>query len=108
MSQLYKEQTRISARNVEQIVYRPLEGFVFALTPFNFTSICKVIPCAAPAMLGNVVVWNHKTQIYSAQIIMELFQAAGLPDGVINMITVSGSTAGKVIFEDGKFWHYFY
>ena len=60
------------------------------ITPFNFTSICANL-CAAPAMLGNVVVWKPaETQIYSAQVIMEIFQAAGLPDGVINMVTVSG------------------
>lgn len=103
MSQLYKEQPESQPGMWNRLEHRPLEGFVFALTPFNFTSICANL-CAAPAMLGNVVVWKPaETQIYSAQIIMELFQAAGLPDGVINMITVSGSTAGKVIFEDENF-----
>ena len=103
MSQLYKEQPESQPGMWNRLEHRPLEGFVFALTPFNFTSICANL-CAAPAMLGNVVVWKPaETQIYSAQIIMELFQAAGLPDGVINMITVSGSNAGKVIFEDENF-----
>ena len=103
MSQLYKEQPESQPGMWNRLEHRPLEGFVFALTPFNFTSICANLS-AAPAMLGNVVVWKPaETQIYSAQIIMELFQAAGLPDGVINMITVSGSTAGKVIFEDSNF-----
>ena len=83
--------------------HRPLEGFIFALTPFNFTSICANL-CAAPAMLGNVIVWKPaETQIYSAQVIMELFQEAGLPDGVINMVTVSGKTISKVIFENENF-----
>jgi len=103
MSQLYKEQPESLPGIWNRLEHRPLEGFIFALTPFNFTSICANLS-AAPAMLGNVVVWKPaETQIYSAQIIMELFQAAGLPDGVINMITVSGSTAGKVIFEDPNF-----
>ena len=103
MSQLYKEQPESLPGIWNRLEHRPLEGFIFALTPFNFTSICANLS-AAPAMLGNVVVWKPaETQIYSVQIIMELFQAAGLPDGVINMITVSGSTAGKVIFEDPNF-----
>ena len=103
MSQLYKEQPESLPGMWNRLEHRPLEGFIFALTPFNFTSICANLS-AAPAMLGNVVVWKPaETQIYSAQIIMELFQAAGLPDGVINMVTVSGSTAGKVIFEDPNF-----
>lgn len=103
MSQLYKEQPESQPGMWNRLEHRPLEGFVFALTPFNFTSICANLS-AAPAMLGNVVVWKPaETQIYSAKIIMELFQAAGLPDGVINMITVSGSTAGKVIFENENF-----
>ncbi|MFM8964444.1 MAG: aldehyde dehydrogenase family protein, partial [Sphingomonadales bacterium] len=83
--------------------YRPLEGFVFALTPFNFTSIAANLS-AAPAMMGNVVVWKPaETQIYSAQVIMELFEAAGLPAGVINMVTVSGQVAGDVIFSHKEF-----
>ncbi len=103
MSQLYKEQPESLPGMWNRLEHRPLEGFIFALTPFNFTSICANLS-AAPAMLGNVVVWKPaETQIYSAQVIMELFQAAGLPDGVINMVTVSGSTAGKVIFEDPNF-----
>jgi acyl-CoA reductase-like NAD-dependent aldehyde dehydrogenase len=82
-----------------RLEYRPLEGFVFALTPFNFTSIAANLS-AAPALMGNVVVWKPaESQIYSAQVIMELFKAAGLPDGVINMVTVSGQVAGEVIFK---------
>ena len=86
-----------------RLEHRPLEGFVFALTPFNFTSICANL-CAAPTMLGNVVIWKPaETQIYSAQIIMELFQAAGLPNGVINMVTVSGKEISNVIFKNKDF-----
>ena len=103
MSQLYKEQPESQPGMWNRLEHRPLEGFVFALTPFNFTSICANL-CAAPAMLGNVVVWKPaETQIYSAQVIMELFQAAGLPDGVINMVTVSGREISKVVFEDKDF-----
>jgi len=103
MSQLYKEQPESAAGMWNRLEHRPLEGFVFALTPFNFTSICANL-CAAPAMLGNVIIWKPaETQIYSAQIIMELFQAAGLPDGVINMLTVSGKEISKVIFENKNF-----
>ena len=103
MSQLYKEQPESQPGMWNRLEHRPLEGFVFALTPFNFTSICANL-CAAPAMLGNVVVWKPaETQIYSAQVIMEIFQAAGLPDGVINMVTVSGREISKVVFEDKDF-----
>jgi len=103
MSQLYKEQPESLPGMWNRLEHRPLEGFIFALTPFNFTSICANL-CAAPAMLGNVVVWKPaETQIYSAQVIMELFQAAGLPDGVINMVTVSGKEISKVVFQDKNF-----
>ena len=103
MSQLYKEQPESQPGMWNRLEHRPLEGFVFALTPFNFTSICANL-CAAPAMLGNVVVWKPaETQIYSAQVIMELFEAAGLPKGVINMVTVSGREIASVIFEDKNF-----
>ena len=103
MSQLYQEQPESQPGMWNRLEHRPLEGFVFALTPFNFTSICANL-CAAPAMLGNVIVWKPaETQIYSAQVIMELFQAAGLPDGVINMVTVSGREISKVVFEDKDF-----
>ena len=103
MTQIYREQPESLPGMWNRLQYRPLEGFVFALTPFNFTSIAANL-CAAPAMMGNVVVWKPaETQIYSAQVIMELFQAAGLPDGVINMVTVSGKDAGDVIFRHKDF-----
>ena len=83
--------------------FRPLEGFVFALTPFNFTSIAGNLP-VAPVMMGNVCVWKpSKTAIYSASVIMEILREAGLPDGVINLVYVSGPAAGKIIFSHPDF-----
>jgi 1-pyrroline-5-carboxylate dehydrogenase len=77
--------------------YRPLEGFVLAITPFNFTAIAANL-CAAPAMLGNTVVWKPSdTQMLSAHVIMKLFKEAGLPDGVINMIPADGPLAGQTL-----------
>ena len=103
MTQLYKEQPESSPGIWNRLEYRPLEGFVFAITPFNFTAIAANL-CAAPAMMGNVVVWKPAdSQIYSAQVIMELFKAAGLPDGVVNMVTVDGPVAGDVIFKHSSF-----
>src|SRR5690606_35136558 len=79
------------------------EGFVFALTAFNVTVIARDL-LAAPALMGNTVVWKPaSTQIYSAQIIMEVFMEAGMPDGVINLIFVDGPTAGEVIFSHRDF-----
>ena len=103
MTQIYKEQPESLPGMWNRLEYRPLEGFVFALTPFNFTSIAANL-CAAPAMMGNVIVWKPaESQIYSAQVIMELFKAAGVPDGVINMVTVSGQIAGEEIFKHKDF-----
>ena len=103
MTQIYSEQPESLPGMWNRLEYRPLEGFIFALTPFNFTSIAANLS-AAPAMMGNVVVWKPaETQIYSAQVIMELFEAAGLPAGVINMVTVSGEEAGEVIFAHKDF-----
>ena len=103
VTQLYQEQPESAPGMWNRLEHRPLEGFVFAITPFNFTSICANL-CAAPAMMGNVVVWKPAdTQLYSAKVIMELFQAAGIPDGVINMITVEGPVAGDVIFKHKDF-----
>ena len=103
MTQIYKDQPESNPGMWNRLEYRGLEGFVFAITPFNFTSICANL-CAAPAMMGNVVVWKPaESQVYSAQVIMELFKAAGVPDGVINMITVDGPTAGDVVFKHRDF-----
>lgn len=103
LTQIYQEQPLSPAMTWNRLEYRALEGFVFALTPFNFTSIAANLPCA-PAMCGNVVVWKPaETQIYSAQIIMEILHEAGLPDGVINLVFVDGPTAGDVIFNHADF-----
>ena len=103
MTQIYKEQPESSPGIWNRLEYRPLEGFVFAITHFNFTAIAANL-CAAPAMMGNVVVWKPAdSQIYYSQVIMELFKAAGLPDGVVNMITVDGQVAGDIIFKHKSF-----
>ena len=103
MTEIYENQPISDNGMWNRMEYRPLEGFIFALTPFNFTSICANL-CAAPALMGNVIVWKPaRTQIYSAKVIMDLFEEAGLPDGVINMITVDGSSAGDVIFKNKYF-----
>lgn len=79
--------------------YRPLEGFVLAITPFNFTAIAANLP-AVPAMLGNTVVWKPSdTQMFSAYYIMKIFREAGLPDGVINMVAADGPETGKVLLK---------
>lgn len=97
MEEIYQQQPISSRETWNRLEQRPLEGFVYALTPFNFTSIAGNLP-SAPAMMGNVVVWKPaNTQVYSAAVIMEIFKAAGLPDGVINMITVPGPVGGKVM-----------
>ncbi|MGV3632674.1 MAG: L-glutamate gamma-semialdehyde dehydrogenase [Bacteroidota bacterium] len=103
MTQIYKDQPESLPGMWNRLEYRPLEGFIFALTPFNFTSIAANLS-AAPAMMGNVVVWKPAdSQVYSAEIIMEIFREAGLPDGVVNMVTVSGQVAGDVIFRHKDF-----
>lgn len=103
MQEIYKQQP-LSVRGVwNRTDWRPLEGFVFALTPFNFTAIAGNLP-TAPAMLGNVVVWKPaESQIYSAAIIMEILEEAGLPAGVINLIYVDGPTVGEEIFKHPDF-----
>ena len=103
MQQVYNEQPGSQPGMWNRLEYRPLEGFVFAITPFNFTAIAGNLPASA-AMMGNVCVWKPAdTQVYSAHVIMELFRDAGLPDGVINMITVDGPVAGDVVFSHRDF-----
>lgn len=104
MSEIYKQQPPISGKGVwNRVEQRPLEGFVFALTPFNFTAIAGNLPSCV-AMMGNVVVWKpSNTQIYSANVLMKIFREAGLPDGVINLVYVSGPDAGDVIFQHPDF-----
>ena len=104
MAEIYQQQPPVSSRGTwNRLEQRPLEGFVFALTPFNFTAIAANLPASA-AMMGNVVVWKPaNTQIYSANVLMEIFREAGLPDGVINLVFVSGPDAGDVIFKHPDF-----
>lgn len=104
MTEIYQQQPLVSPRGMwNRLEQRPLEGFVFALTPFNFTAIAGNLPTSA-AMMGNVVVWKPaNTQIYSANVLMEVFREAGLPDGVINLVYVSGPDAGEVIFNHPDF-----
>ncbi|CAA6830383.1 MAG: Delta-1-pyrroline-5-carboxylate dehydrogenase (EC [uncultured Aureispira sp.] len=103
MTELYREQPDSNPGMWNRLEHRPLEGFVFAITPFNFTSICANL-CAAPAMMGNVVVWKpSEAQIYSAKVIMDLFKDAGLPDGVINLVLTDGPETGDVIFNHKEF-----
>ena len=104
MSEIYKQQPPVSPKGSwNRVEQRPLEGFVFALTPFNFTAIAGNLPTSA-AMMGNVVVWKPaNTQIYAANVLMQIFREAGLPDGVINLVYVSGPDAGDVIFSHPDF-----
>ncbi|WP_461090811.1 L-glutamate gamma-semialdehyde dehydrogenase [Spirosoma gilvum] len=101
--EIYRQQPNSSTGVWNKLEYRPLEGFVFALTPFNFTAIAGNLPTSA-AMMGNTVVWKPAyTQVLSAKVIMEVLQEAGLPEGVINLIYVDGPVAGEVIFNHPDF-----
>lgn len=103
MTQIYHDQPESSPGIWNRMEYRPLEGFTFALTPFNFTAIAGNLPTSM-ALMGNTVVWKPAfSQIYSANVIMEVLQKAGLPDGVINLIYVDGPSAGEVIFNHPDF-----
>ncbi len=103
MEEIYSNQPGSNSGMWNRLEYRPLEGFVFCVTPFNFTAIAANLPASA-AMMGNVCVWKPAdSQVYSANLIMEIFKKAGLPDGVINMITVDGPDAGDVVFKHRDF-----
>lgn len=103
MSEIYSDQPDSAAGIWNRMEYRPLEGFTFALTPFNFTAIAGNLPTSM-AMMGNTVVWKPaNTQIYAANVIMQILKEAGLPDGVINLVYVSGPDAGEVIFNHKDF-----
>ena len=103
MSQIYSEQPISSPGIWNRMEWRPLEGFIYALTPFNFTAIAGNLPSSC-AMMGNVVVWKpSNTQIYSAQVLMEVFLKAGVPPGVINLIYPSGPDAAEVVFQHSDF-----
>ncbi|MCK5136483.1 MAG: L-glutamate gamma-semialdehyde dehydrogenase [Bacteroidales bacterium] len=103
MTEIYKQQPDSSEGIWNRVEQRPLEGFIFALTPFNFTSIAGNLP-TAPAMMGNTVVWKcSNTQVYSAKVLMDVFIEAGVPPGVINLMFVSGPVAGSEIFSHPEF-----
>lgn len=103
MTQIYKDQPESSPGVWNRIEYRPLEGFTFALTPFNFTAIAGNLP-SSMALMGNTVVWKPaNSQVYAAQVIMKVFRKAGLPDGVINLVYADGPTVGDVIFNHRDF-----
>lgn len=103
LDEIYRQQPVSSPGIHNRMEYRPLEGFVLAITPFNFTAIAGNLP-TAPAMCGNVVVWKPaNTQIYSANMIMKVLREAGLPDGVINLVFTDGPTVGGVCFADPHF-----
>ena len=103
LSEIYRQQPISSPGMHNRMEYRPLEGFVLAVTPFNFTAIGGNLPTSA-AMCGNVVVWKcANTQVYSAQMFMRILKEAGLPDGVINLIFVDGPTIGEVCFNSPDF-----
>jgi 1-pyrroline-5-carboxylate dehydrogenase len=103
MSQIYAQQPQSSPGVWNRVEQRPLEGFIFALTPFNFTAIAGNLPTSC-AMMGNTVVWKPaNSAIYSASVLMEIFMEAGLPAGVINLVYVSGPDAGDVIFSHPDF-----
>jgi len=97
MTGIYREQPASAPGAWNRLEYRPLEGFVFAVTPFNFTSIAGNLP-TAPALMGNTVVWKPaSTAVYSAHVVMELLDAAGLPPGVINMVPGPGAEVGDPV-----------
>ncbi|MFQ6677231.1 MAG: L-glutamate gamma-semialdehyde dehydrogenase [Fidelibacterota bacterium] len=99
--ELYEQQPTYSPDGMwNRLEHRSLEGFVFAVTPFNFTSIAGNLPMS-PALMGNVVLWKPASSaVYSAHYIMDLFRRAGIPDGVINFIPGSGSTVGPIVMKD--------
>ena len=103
MTEIYAQQPQSSAGIWNRMEWRPLEGFIYALTPFNFTAIAGNLPTSC-AMMGNVVVWKpSNTQVYSANVLMEIFKKAGVPDGVINLIYPTGPDAADVIFSHPDF-----
>ena len=103
LGEIYKQQPISSPGMNNRVEWRPLEGFVLAVSPFNFTAIGGNL-CASAALCGNVVVWKPAyTQIYSANIFMKVLIEAGLPDGVINLVYVDGAALGKVCFSHRDF-----
>ncbi|MDZ4665979.1 MAG: L-glutamate gamma-semialdehyde dehydrogenase [Bacteroidota bacterium] len=103
MTEIYADQPISSPGVWNRLEWRPLEGFIYALTPFNFTAIAGNLPTSC-ALMGNVVVWKpSNTAVYSANVLMEVFKKAGVPDGVINLIYPGGPDAADVIFNHRDF-----
>ncbi|HEV2481468.1 MAG TPA: L-glutamate gamma-semialdehyde dehydrogenase [Puia sp.] len=103
LSEIYRQQPVSGPGVHNRTEWRPLEGFVLAITPFNFTAIGGNLPTSA-ALCGNVVIWKPAyTQVFSAQLFMRILKEAGLPDGVINLLYVDGPVLGKVCFEHAAF-----
>ncbi len=102
-NEIYQNQPESSKGIWNKMEYRPLEGFVFAITPFNFTSIAANL-CIAPALMGNTIVWKpSESQIYSVKVIIDLLKEAGLPEGVINVIYTNPITASNIVFRHPDF-----
>lgn len=103
MTQIYNDQPKSSSDTWNRVEYRPLEGFVYAITPFNFTAISANLPASA-AMMGNVVVWKPSdSQVFSAKVIIDVFKEAGVPDGVINVVFGDAAMISNTIFEHADF-----
>lgn len=103
MTEIYAEQPESTSAAWNRVEYRPLEGFVYAITPFNFTSIAGNLPTSA-ALMGNVVVWKpSRTQVYSAHVLMEVFTEAGVPPGVINMVMGNSAMISDTLMESPDF-----
>lgn len=103
MTQIYNDQPNSNSDVWNRLEYRPLEGFVYAITPFNFTAIAANLPASA-AMMGNVVVWKPSdSQVFSAKIIIDVFKEAGLPDGVINIVFGDAAMISETIFASRDF-----
>ena len=103
MQEIYQNQPESSDGIWNRMIYRPLEGFVLAITPFNFTSIAANL-CVAPALMGNTIIWKPSdSQIYSTKVILDLFKEAGLPDGVINVIYCDPILTSDIVFAHPEF-----
>ncbi len=101
-SQIYSDQPCSDKGTLNYVTYRPLEGFIFAITPFNFTSIASNL-CLSPVLMGNVCIWKPSTTaLLSNYLLMKIYKEAGLPDGVVNFLPGSGSIIGKVAFADAN------
>ncbi len=101
-SQIYSDQPSSDKGTLNYVSYRPLEGFVFAITPFNFTSIASNL-CLSPVLMGNVCIWKPSTTaMLSNYLLMKIYKEAGLPDGVVNFLPGSGALIGNVAFADAN------